>query len=48
MLVWAVIPNGIGSTNRQKKYVECIQDLVFDALVAIASRPSQFEGCWDQ
>jgi len=46
--VLAVIPNGIGSTSDQAKYLERIRDLGFDAPVAIADRSSLFEGCWDQ
>jgi len=46
--VLAVIPNGIGSTSDQAKYLERIRNLGFDAPVAIADRSSLFEGCWDQ
>lgn len=46
--VLAVVPNGIGSTSDQAKYLERIRDLGFDAPVAIAERSSLFEGCWDQ
>lgn len=46
--VLAVVPNGIGSTSDQQKYLERIRDLGFDAPVAIAERSSLFEGCWDQ
>lgn len=45
--VLAVIPNGVGSTSDQAKYLEQIRDLGFDAPVAIAERSSLFEGCWD-
>lgn len=45
--VMAVIPNGIGSTSDQQKYLERIRGLGFDAPVAIADRSSLFEGCWD-
>ena len=45
--VLAVIPNGVGSTSDQQKYLERIRDLGFDAPVAIADRSSLFEGCWD-
>lgn len=45
--VLAVIPNGIGSTADQQKYLERIRDLGFDAPVAIADRSSLFDGCWD-
>jgi len=45
--VMAVIPNGIGSTSDQQKYLEQIRGLGFDAPVAIADRSSLFEGCWD-
>lgn len=46
--VLAVIPNGVGSTTDQAKYLERIRDLGFDAPVAIAERSSLFEGCWDK
>lgn len=46
--VLAVVPNGVGSTSDQQKYLERIRDLGFDAPVAIADRSSLFEGCWDQ
>ena len=46
--VLAVIPNGVGSTSDQAKYLERIRDLGFDAPVAIADRSSLFEGCWDK
>jgi chromosome partitioning protein len=46
--VLAVIPNGVGSTTDQAKYLEQIRDLGFDAPVAIAERSSLFEGCWDK
>jgi chromosome partitioning protein len=45
--VLAVIPNGIGSTSDQQKYLDRIHELGFDAPVAIAERSSLFEGCWD-
>lgn len=46
--VLAVVPNGIGSTSDQQKYLERIRDLGFEAPVAIAERSSLFEGCWDK
>jgi len=46
--VLAVIPNGVGSTTDQAKYLKQIRDLGFDAPVAIAERSSLFEGCWDK
>ena len=46
--VLAVVPNGVGSTRDQQKYLERIHDLGFDAPVAIAERSSLFEGCWDK
>ena len=46
--VLAVIPNGVGSTTDQAKYLEQIRHLGFDAPVAIAERSSLFEGCWDK
>jgi len=45
--VLAVIPNGVGSTSDQQKYLEQIRELGFDAPVAIANRSSLFDGCWD-
>lgn len=46
--VLAVVPNGVGSTSDQQKYLQRIRDLGFDAPVAIAERASLFEGCWDK
>jgi len=46
--VLAVVPNGVGSTSDQAKYLERIRDLGYDAPVAIADRSSLFEGCWDE
>jgi chromosome partitioning protein len=46
--VLAVVPNGVGSTSDQQRYLERIRDLGFDAPVAIAERSSLFDGCWDQ
>lgn len=46
--VLAVVPNGIGNTKDQQRYLQRIRDLGFDAPVAIADRSSLFEGCWDQ
>lgn len=45
--VLAVVPNGIGNTSDQDRYLGKIRDLGFDAPVAIAERSSLFEGCWD-
>jgi chromosome partitioning protein len=45
--VLAVVPNGIGSTTDQERYLDEIRDLGFDAPVALAERSSLFEGCWD-
>lgn len=45
--VLAVIPNGVGSTSDQQKYLKRIRDLGYQAPVAIADRSSLFEGCWD-
>lgn len=45
--VLAVVPNGIGGTSDQSKYLERIRNLGYDAPVAIDNRSSLFEGCWD-
>ena len=45
--VLAVVPNGVGSTADQERYLGEIRDLGFDAPVALAERSSLFEGCWD-
>ena len=46
--VLAVVPNGVGTTNDQNRYLSRISELGFDAPVAIAERSSLFEGCWDK
>ncbi|SDY80352.1 ParA family protein [Halopenitus persicus] len=46
--ILAVVPNGIGSTSNQEQYLAEIQDLGYDAPVALRDRSSLFEGCWDQ
>jgi len=46
--VLAVVPNGVGRTSDQQRYLEAIRELGFDAPVALADRSSLFEGCWDQ
>lgn len=45
--VLAVVPNGLGNTSDQDKYLNEIRELGFDAPVAIAERASLMEGCWD-
>jgi chromosome partitioning protein len=46
--ILAIVPNGIGSTTNQKQYLAEIQELGYDAPVAIRDRSSLFEGCWNQ
>lgn len=46
--VLAVVPNAVGNTSDQGRYLQRIRDLGFDAPVAIAERSSLFEGCWDK
>lgn len=46
--VLAVVPNGIGRTDDQGRYLEHIRNLGFSAPVAIAQRQSLFEDCRDQ
>jgi chromosome partitioning protein len=46
--VLAVVPNGVGRTTEQERYVEQIHELGYDAPVALRERSSLFEGCWDQ
>lgn len=45
--VLAVVPNGVGNTSDQDKYLQEIGHLGFDAPVAIAERSSLFDGCWN-
>jgi chromosome partitioning protein len=45
--VLAVVPNGVGRTADQQRYLERIRELGYDAPVAIGERASLFEGCWD-
>jgi chromosome partitioning protein len=46
--VLAIVPNGVGRTTKQEQYMEEIQELGYDAPVALRERSSLFEGCWDQ
>lgn len=46
--VLAAVPNGVGRTADQQRYLERIRDLGYPAPVAIAERSSLFEGCWDE
>lgn len=46
--VLAAVPNGVGNTSDQQRYLERIRDLGYPAPVAIAERASLFEGCWDE
>ena len=45
--VLAVVPNGVGRTTDQQRYLKRIRELGYDAPVAIGERASLFEGCWD-
>jgi len=46
--VLAIVPNGVGTTTDQDRYVEQITTLGYDAPVAFRDRTSLFEGSWDQ
>ena len=46
--VLAVVPNGVGRTTDQQRYLTRIRELGYDAPVAIGERASLFEGCWDK
>lgn len=46
--VLAVVPNGVGRTADQQRYLNYISELGYDAPVAIGERSSLFEGCWDK
>ncbi|OYR58643.1 ParA family protein [Halorubrum halodurans] len=46
--VLAVVPNGVGRTTDQQRYLERIRELGYDAPVAIGERASLFEGCWSE
>ena len=46
--VLAVVPNGVGRTTDQQRYLTRIRELGYDAPVAIGERSSLFEGCWDK
>lgn len=46
--VLAAIPNGVGQTSNQEKYLEAIRDRGYHAPIAIGERASLFEGCWDR
>jgi len=46
--VLAIVPNGVGRTTKQEKYMKQIRELGYDAPVALRDRTSLFEGCWDQ
>lgn len=44
--VFAAIPNGVGRTSDQQRFLEEIQTRGYPAPVAIGERASLFEGCW--
>ncbi|ELY63188.1 ParA family protein [Natrinema versiforme] len=46
--VLAAVPNGVGRTSAQERYLTEIRDRGYPAPVAIRERSSLFEGCWDQ
>lgn len=46
--VLAIVPNGVGGTVDQDRYVDQINELGYDAPVVFRDRSSLFEGCWDQ
>lgn len=46
--VLAVVPNGVGRTTDQQRYLTRIRELGYDAPVAIGERASLFEGCWSE
>lgn len=46
--VLAVVPNGVGSTADQQRYLDRIRGRGYPAPVAIRERSSLMDGCWDQ
>ncbi|RZH67848.1 ParA family protein [Natrinema altunense] len=46
--VLSAVPNGVGRTSDQERYLTEIRDRGYPAPVAIRERSSLFEGCWDQ
>ncbi|MXV60539.1 AAA family ATPase [Natronorubrum sp. JWXQ-INN-674] len=46
--VLSAVPNGIGRTSDQERYLTEIRDRGYPAPVALRDRSSLFEGCWDQ
>ena len=46
--VLAIVPNGVGQTTDQEKYLSRIRELGYEAPVALGERASLFEGCWDK
>ncbi|ADD07424.1 ParA domain protein (plasmid) [Natrialba magadii ATCC 43099] len=46
--VLAAVPNGIGRTTDQERYLNEIHERGYPAPVALRERSSLFEGCWDQ
>ncbi len=46
--ILSIIPNGVGNTINHDQYLERIQELGYDAPVALRDRSSLFQGCWDK
>ena len=46
--VLAIVPNGVGQTTNQERYLEQIRELGYNAPVVFGDRSALFEGCWDQ
>lgn len=46
--VLAVVPNRVGQSNDQRRYVEKARNRGYDAPVAFGERRSLFEGCWSE
>lgn len=46
--VLAVVPNGIGQTTDQQRYLQEINAMGYEVPVVIRNRTSLFEGCWDE
>ena len=45
--VLAVVPNGIGQTTDQQRYLDEVADLGYEVPVVLRDRTSLLEGCWD-
>ncbi|ELZ06089.1 ParA family protein [Natrialba asiatica] len=46
--VLSAVPNGVGRTTDQERYLEEVRERGYPAPVALRERSSLFEGCWDQ